>query len=258
MVVRYFMFRLRPYILTVFLVALMLAVRLLLEPFLQGRLPYSFFYIAVILAAWQGGTAQILTAALLGFLAAEWFFVEPRQSLALATAEGWWGAGIYAFVSLAILGLVKSTRAAESQALTKAVEARRVLDELKQSQAIREFLADIVQNARDAILSVTDHGRIATWNPAAEKLLGFSAPEAIGQPLALIVPASYRQQEQLILDKINRGEAIERWDTVLTSKDGSAITVSLTISPVKDSGGKLIGASVVARSKARAADPASC
>ena len=239
-----------------FFVGLMLGVRLLLEPLLQSRVYYGFFYIAVILTGWKAGAPQVFAAAILGYLAAEWFFLTPR-SFEIQDAVGWTSTGIYFFVSLAIVWLVKSTRAAESQALTKAVEARRMLEELKQSQGMQEFLANIVQSAQDAIISVTDRDRIASWNPAAEKLLGFSASEAIGQPLALILSAGYQREEQVIWDRVSRGEPVSLWETAFNGKNGSSIPVSLTISPVKDRSGKFIGASVVARSKAPAANASS-
>jgi PAS domain S-box-containing protein len=254
----YLLFRLTPYVRAAVFVGLALIARLLLEPLLQGHLPYSFFLVAVILTAWKTGTTATLTAAVLGFLAAAWCIVEPRQSLAISGADGWWGAAIYFVVSLAIVWFLKSTEDAESRALTKAVEAHRVQHELHHSEAIREFLASIVQSTQDAIISVTDQGRIATWNHAAEKRFGFSAREAIGQPLTLLVPAHHRQEEDLILDRINRGEPAEHWETVLNHKDGTGLRVSLTVSPVKDKTGKLIGASVVARNSAGAANPSYC
>jgi PAS domain S-box-containing protein len=251
----YFLFRLRPYVEAVVFVGLALAARLLLEPLLQDHLPYSFFLVAVIFTAWKSGTTATLAAAVLGFLSGAWCFVEPRQSLAISGADGWWGAAIYLFVSVAIVWFVKSTQDAESRALTQAVEARRVLEELRQSETIREFLANVVQSAQDAIISVTDRGRIATWNHAAQEFFGFSASEAIGQPLTLIVPAGQQQEEQSILDRISRGEPAGHWETVLNHKDGSEVRASLTVSPVKNSAGKLIGTSVIARSTEAVASP---
>lgn len=114
-------------------------------------------------------------------------------------------------------------------------------------QAERELLASIVDTARDAILSITLEGRIATWNAAAERLFGFPASEAVNLPLALIVPPEHRAALERLLQQISRGECTEQWQTVLRSKGGSSVAASLTFSPVNNRSGKRIGVSLIAR-----------
>jgi PAS domain S-box-containing protein len=113
----------------------------------------------------------------------------------------------------------------------------------------REILASIVGSAQDAILSVTLRGQITTWNTAAERLFGYSAREAVGQPLTLIFPSEQATQPQGLLDQINRGQWTEQWQTVLRCKGGPSAEASLTFSPMNNGSGKLIGASVIARSR---------
>jgi PAS domain S-box-containing protein len=118
-----------------------------------------------------------------------------------------------------------------------------------QTPADREMLASIVDSAQDAILSVPPQDRIATWNTAAERLLGFSALEAIGQPLALIIPPERRAEQERIVEQVNRGQPTEQWHTVLSCKGGSSVAVSLAFSPLKGQSGALIGASVIVRGR---------
>ena len=88
---------------------------------------------------------------------------------------------------------------------------------------------------------------ITSWNRAAERVFGYSAEEAIGQNILLIIPADRRSEEEGVLSKLRRGEKIDHFETVRRTKDGRQIPISLTVSPVRDASGTLIGASKVAR-----------
>ena len=102
-------------------------------------------------------------------------------------------------------------------------------------------LAAIVESSDDAIVSKTLDGTITSWNRAAEKLFGYSAAEAIGQPIFLIVPSDRRAEEEDVVARLRRGETVEHFETVRRRKDGLLVDVSLTISPVTDSRGRVIG-----------------
>ena len=105
----------------------------------------------------------------------------------------------------------------------------------------------IVESSDDAILSKDLDGIILSWNNGAERLFGFTAEEAIGEPVTIVIPLDRRDEEPAILDKIQRGERIHHFETVRQRKDGSLLDISLTISPIRDSRGKIIGASKIAR-----------
>jgi PAS domain S-box-containing protein len=109
------------------------------------------------------------------------------------------------------------------------------------------WLAAIVENSDDAILSKTLDGIILSWNAGAEKLFGFTADEAIGQPITLIIPQDRLHEEEAIIRQLRAGEKVHHFDTVRRRKDGSLIDISLTVSPVKDATGRVIGASKIAR-----------
>jgi two-component system cell cycle sensor histidine kinase/response regulator CckA len=108
-------------------------------------------------------------------------------------------------------------------------------------------LAAIVDNSDDAIISKTLDGIVTTWNPAAEKMFGYTAPEMTGRPLQLIIPLDRIEEEAEILAGFGRGEIIRHIETVRVHKDGRRLEVSATISPIKDHEGKIIGASKIVR-----------
>lgn len=109
------------------------------------------------------------------------------------------------------------------------------------------FLGAIVESSEDAIISKTLEGKILTWNTGAQRLFGYTAEEAIGQPITLIIPRERHTEEETILSRLRRGERIEHFETVRVSKSGRAIDISLSVSPVRDPSGKIVAAAKVAR-----------
>jgi PAS domain S-box-containing protein len=132
-------------------------------------------------------------------------------------------------------------RAIRLTGATVDITARRDGDEVSRR------LAAIVESSDDAIISTDLAGLIATWNAGAQRLFGHTAREAIGRPVTLLIPPAREGEEINILDRIRRGERIEHYETVRQHKDGSLIDVSLTVSPLKDATGHVIGASKIAR-----------
>jgi PAS domain S-box-containing protein len=109
------------------------------------------------------------------------------------------------------------------------------------------LLAAIVDSSDDAIVSKNLNGIVNSWNKSAERLFGYSAKEAIGQHITFIIPREHRDEEIMILERLKRGERVDHFETVRMRKDGTTLDVSLTISPVKDDAGRVVGASKVAR-----------
>src|ERR1700719_4179210 len=134
------------------------------------------------------------------------------------------------------------TRDSISQSLLDELPALR----LKADKAIG-LLAAIVDSSDDAIVSKTLEGIITSWNASAERLFGYTASEAVGQHISLIIPVNRRDEEKVIIERIKRGQRIEHFDTVRIRKDKTPLDISLTISPVRDASGKIIGASKIAR-----------
>ena len=124
--------------------------------------------------------------------------------------------------------------------------ARDITDR-KRSERSTSLLAAIVDSSDDAIVSKTLDGIITSWNKSAERMFGYYPEEAIGKHITLIIPRDRWDEEAGIIERLRRGERVEHFQTVRRRKDGSPIDVSLTISPVKDSAGNIVGASKVAR-----------
>ena len=121
------------------------------------------------------------------------------------------------------------------------------ITERKAAEETRRRLAAIVESSDDAIVGKDLNGIVMSWNPGAERMFGYSANEMIGRPITTIIPLELREDEQRILETIGRGERVEHFETVRLTKSGERIDVSLTVSPVKDYSGKVIGAAKTAR-----------
>ena len=124
--------------------------------------------------------------------------------------------------------------------------ARDITERRRLDRQLRQ-LAAIVESSADAIVSKTLEGRILTWNAGAEQVYGYPAAEAVGRPMAMLLPADRPDEETGILERIRQGQPVEHFETVRRRKNGDLIDVSLTISPVRDRDGLIIGASHVAR-----------
>jgi PAS domain S-box-containing protein len=124
-----------------------------------------------------------------------------------------------------------------------------LLDITEQSRAVqaREQLASIVESSGDAIVSKNLDGIIVSWNSAAERLFGYAAEEVVGKSIAILIPAELHDEEPKILERIRHGDSLDHYETIRQRKDGSRVPVSLSVSPVKDAHGTIVGASKIAR-----------
>ncbi len=112
---------------------------------------------------------------------------------------------------------------------------------------IESFLASIVESSSDAIVSKTLDGIVTSWNLAAERMFGYSADEMIGQPINKLLVPGQPDDMLRILQKLAQGQRIEHYETVRQTKDGRIVNVSLSVSPIRDASGKIIGAAKIAR-----------
>ena len=134
-----------------------------------------------------------------------------------------------------------------SGAMLGAVLVFRDVTERKWAEQSRALLAAIVEASEDAIVSKTLDGIIRSWNGGAERLFGYTAKEAIGRSITMIIPPERHDEERVILTRLRSGERVEHFETVRVAKDGRLIDISLTVSPLRDEEGRVIGASKVAR-----------
>ena len=128
-----------------------------------------------------------------------------------------------------------------------AINVFRDVTEWKMAAQASGRLAAIVESSEDAIISKDLNGIIASWNQAAERIFGYTAEEAVGKPITILIPPDRHDEEPGILARIRRGERVEHYETVRQRKDGSLLDISLTISPIRDALGNIVGASKIAR-----------
>ena len=119
--------------------------------------------------------------------------------------------------------------------------------ERKWAEEMRGHLSAVVESSDDAIISMTMEGTITSWNRGAERVFGYSSAEALGKSRRMLLPAERANEESDILARIERGERVSHLETVRVRKDGKKIDVSVTISPIKNSSGAIVGASKIAR-----------
>jgi PAS domain S-box-containing protein len=121
------------------------------------------------------------------------------------------------------------------------------ISERKRAESYRDQLASIVDTTEDAIISKTRAGTIKTWNKGSEKMFGYTAKQAIGKNICLIIPDEYVEEEKKIIQRVIKGETLDHYETVRKRKNGKQFQVSLSVSPIKDSAGNIVGISKIAR-----------
>jgi PAS domain S-box-containing protein len=204
-----------------------------LDPFWGENLPFILFFPAIMLSAWVGGAwAGIVTTAVC-VAGARYFWLAPRESWLPSNSSQVLGLFVFGAVGVLISVLNESWR-------------RAISERDEQDLKVRE-LAAIVASSEDAIISKDLDGRIRSWNRAAQRMFGFSATEAVGQPIRIIIPETRWYEEDEVLRRLRSGETIDHFETVRRRKDGTELPVSLTMSPIHDANGIVIGASKIAR-----------
>jgi PAS domain S-box-containing protein len=127
------------------------------------------------------------------------------------------------------------------------VERLRTEEARQRGAQAGRLLASIIETSNDAIVTKNVNGIVTSWNNGAKRIFGYTADEMIGRPILTLIPTDHHSEELGILERIRRGERIDHYETVRQRKDGSLIDVSLTVSPLKDGAGKVVGASKIAR-----------
>ncbi len=141
---------------------------------------------------------------------------------------------------------VSPVRNANNEIIGISKIARNITDQKVASEKVAR-LAAIVDSSDDAIVSKTLHGVITSWNKSAERIFGYAASEAIGKHITLIIPQRLRQEEDMIISRVKSGRKVEPFETKRVRKDGSEVDLSITVSPVRNESGDIIGASKIAR-----------
>ena len=207
--------------------------------YVSDRIPFPTYYPAILMATllggfWLGTLASILSAAL-----AWWLFMAPSYIFALDQAQA---TSLITFVFGCILLVVTVT------ALNSAVDV--LLSEgdyRRQTQLALGQLGSLVETSEDAIITKDLNGIITSWNKGAERMFGYEANEVIGKPVSLLIPPDRNDEEPSILERLRKGQRIQHYETIRRRKDGERIDISLSVSPLADSTGTIVGASKIAR-----------
>jgi PAS domain S-box-containing protein len=218
--------------------AVSILVRLALNPVLQERTPYALTLVAVLISARYLGIGPSILTALGGGAAATYLF--------LGTAA-FPNTGSYLLISAAAIWLMELQRREHNRAEANARLASVRLAELQRETAVSIKLRAIVESSEDAIVSKDLDGVIQSWNNAAERIFGYTSREMVGKRMIPLLPADRVQEEADISERIRRSGKVKHFETLRVRKDGQPIPVSLTISPVYDEGGRVVGASEIGR-----------
>lgn len=230
----------RGYLLAAISVSAALALRLALDPLWGERLPYVTFFLAELIVMRFAGTGPLVATGVAGFALADWCFMSPRHSLLLAGRVNQINALFFVLISVVLWFLSYRTR----RALAREQQA---MAQLRQNAAELAQLAAIVESSDDAIIGNSLDGTVTSWNAGAERLYGYSAAEAVGQSMDMLMPAGTQKDLPELLERVARGDRIRHFETERQTRDGRTISVSLTISPLRDPGGSIIGTSTIAR-----------
>ena len=198
------------------------------------------FVLPILLCAYVGGVRLGLLATAVAVLGGDYFLIEPKFNF-FPTNQ----ADVVGLTILTVIGVLLSLL------MELLLHARhgsdRALAEYKRAEAAGTLLAAIVESSFDAIIGKDLEGIVTSWNAGAERMFGYTAEEMLGQSVSLLIPPDRKDDEAQILDRIKQGGRMEHFETVRRRKDGKLIDVSVTVSPIKDDTGKVIGASKVAR-----------
>ena len=181
-----------------------------------------------------------------------WLFDLALSSLLNAARFdlGYYAGRLYGLLAASfVLGVLLADNVGLQSKLTRLLQQqhRQSQNERAHFIARERLLSAVVESSNDAIITLTLHGKITSWNRAAEQLFGYDGSEALGSDIGLIVPTERRGEVDRLLERIGRGEKIEHHETMRRHKDGHELDVSLSVSPVLDARGTVIGASKVAR-----------
>lgn len=201
-------------------------IRYLFDPLWEDRLPFGWFFLALLITARWAASGPQLLALFLGLLLGDLFFMSPRGQLGLETANDQINAIIYTCIGLTVVILARQAR---------------------ESMAKGAQLASIVESSNDAIIGQSADGTILTWNAAAERLYGFLPGEIVGRSFAMLFSPDRLEDFQKILARVAHGERVSHFETQQQAKNGAPLDVSLTVSPVQNIGTQKVEISITAR-----------
>jgi PAS domain S-box-containing protein len=237
--------RVQAYLAATVAVVAAVVVRLILHAWVSEGLPFLPFFIAVVAASTYGGFGPGVLAAALSTIAASW--IVPPEWLAVGDVSATGALVRFFFVGAVVAWL--NDRLRQARTVQERATARIAAQEasLRDADLAHRRLAAIVESSDDSILGLDMNGIITSWNRGAERLYGYTAAEAVGRPVTIVIPPERIDDEERMLARLRNGDRVEQFETERVRKDGSRFDVSVTLSPIKDASGRMTGASKIAR-----------
>jgi PAS domain S-box-containing protein len=224
---------LRAWLVAVASLGIALLVRLVLDPLWNDKLPYAAFFLLALIVIHYMEVGPSVFVVVAGFLLGSWFFVAPRHTLHMGSPVDRIDAVFYFVICFIVLFYTRRTR----RALAREREAWMAVGRL----------AAIVESSEDAILARSLDGRIVSWNSGAASLYGYTEAEAKSQPPGFLSTPENDSELMPVLERVGRGEQITHLETTQRRKDGGVVEVSLSVSPVRNGAGEIIGVSTISR-----------
>jgi PAS domain S-box-containing protein len=224
-----------------------IAFRLALTPLIGGNFPLATMFTAVAFTVWRAGVGPAVFTTIAGWAASGVVFrggLNYFGGMPFAEVVGFL---TYLLATLPIVAIGGEMRRAQREIEERHEELSTTNLELENRVEAQSLLAAIVASSEDAIISKTLDGIITSWNRGAERLFGWRPEEVVGQSINVIVPPELREQELRILEQLRSGKPVEHLEIERLRKDGSRVQVAVTISPVYDRHGHIIGSSKTAR-----------
>ncbi len=213
-----------------------------LDPWLGSQLPFALFLIAAaFVASWSGLGPALLTVGL-GAACSVVFFSSLRAGATVQTEplSPLVSLAVYVVIGVIIVWVCASARELRRRLVHWHADSLRL-------EKTTAHLAAIVTSSDDAIISKDLDGVITSWNRSAQRMFGYDAEEAIGKSITMLIPPDHLEEEPGILARIRRGETIDHYETIRRRKDGTLIDISITVSPLRNTAGEIVGASKIAR-----------
>ncbi len=221
------------YVVAVAVVALASSLRIWPLQSLESSLAWLTFYPAVMIVAIYGGISAGLLATALACLTVTFLWPILVTHPFIQNSADWLGMAVFILTCSMISGVAEAMRRANNR--------------LQENEQVLMQYAAIIESSDDAIVGKTLEGHITSWNSGAERMFGYSRTEVLGRLISLLIPQQYRSEEAMLLGQIRNGNTVKHYETLRRCKDGKLIDVSVTLSPIRDHNGNIVGASKIAR-----------
>ena len=234
------------YAIAVVAVAIGAFVRWVLRDFLPEGLAFVSFFPAIVIASLFGGFWPGMLATVLSELIGSLIFLPASFESTLTGSTAVTSLVFFLFATFQV-AVVSALNLALDQLIIQEKRLENEIEQRKETEVAARYHMAIVESSDDAIIAKDLNGIVTSWNRGAEALFGYTAAEMIGKPINTLIPADRPNEEPAILQRLRSGERIDHYETMRKRKDGTLVDISLTVSPVTDDHGKIVGASKIAR-----------